>query len=241
MQRQFVPIPAETAFRSGGSSTATFCDGLTRRGTVCESSKGRELSAQREAIVALGARGGNSCEEGEQPSPRTGFAVSQEGQTPAASLNRAQWGTRGESILSLAEASDRPLTDDRQTDKRTAFRILIADDHEAVRRGLRSALTGAGWQVCGEAVDGRDAIKKNAELNPDLIVLDISMPNMSGLEAAREILKSAKRTKILIFTMHESKQIRDEAAAIGVHALAVKSAPLSTLLATIDSLFQRAQ
>ena len=131
--------------------------------------------------------------------------------------------------------------DKRDGDGRTAFRILIADDHEAVRRGLRSALAGAGWRVCGEAVDGRDAIQKTLELKPDLVILDISMPNVGGLEAAREIIKSSKQTKILVFTMHESKQIREETAAIGVHALAVKSAPLSTLLATIDSLFRESQ
>lgn len=106
---------------------------------------------------------------------------------------------------------------------------------------MRAALLGAGWKIIGEAVDGRDAIQKNTELRPDLVILDISMPNIGGLEAAREILKSSKQTKILVFTMHESKQIREETAAIGVHALAVKSAPLSTLLATIDSLFRESQ
>jgi DNA-binding NarL/FixJ family response regulator len=120
--------------------------------------------------------------------------------------------------------------------KKKAFRILIADDHEAVRRGLRAALIGAGWVVCGEATDGRDAIRKTAELKPDLLILDVSMPTLGGLDAAREILKSRNGTKILVFTMHESRQIREETAAIGIHALAVKSAPLSTLLATIDSL-----
>lgn len=121
--------------------------------------------------------------------------------------------------------------------RRVRLRILIADDHEAVRRGLRSALVGAGWQVCGEAVDGHDAVQKTSELKPDLIILDVSMPNVGGLEAAREILKSSPETKILVFTMHESKQIKEETANIGVHGLAVKSAPLSTLLATIDSIF----
>jgi DNA-binding NarL/FixJ family response regulator len=113
---------------------------------------------------------------------------------------------------------------------------LIADDHEAVRRGLRSALLGAGWQVCGEAVDGRDAVQKVGDLQPDLVILDVSMPRLSGLDAAKEILRNPHGTKVLVFTMHESRQIREETAAVGVHALAVKSAPLSTLLATIDSL-----
>lgn len=116
-------------------------------------------------------------------------------------------------------------------------RILIADDHEAVRRGLRSALVGAGWQVCGEAVNGQEAIQMTMELKPDLVILDVSMPNIGGLEAAREIIKSSPQTRILVFTMHESKQIREETANIGVHGMAVKSAPLSTLLATIDSIF----
>lgn len=116
-------------------------------------------------------------------------------------------------------------------------RILIADDHEAVRRGLRSALVGAGWQVVGEAVNGQEAIQKTLELKPDLVILDVSMPNIGGLEAAREIVKSSPQTRILVFTMHESKQIREETANIGVHGMAVKSAPLSTLLATIDSIF----
>jgi DNA-binding NarL/FixJ family response regulator len=112
---------------------------------------------------------------------------------------------------------------------------LIADDHEAVRRGLRSALVGAGWQVCGEAVNGQEAINKVKELLPDVVILDISMPIMGGLEAAPEILKSAPATKIVAFTMHESQQIRTEMARIGVHGIAVKSAPLSNLLATIMS------
>lgn len=143
----------------------------------------------------------------------------------------------GDPASSSASASSRDQVQ-RSDSAKKQFRILIADDHEAVRRGLRSALAGAGWQVCGEALDGREAIQQTKTLKPDLVILDISMPNLSGLDAAREILKSATGTKVLIFTMHESKQIRDETAAIGVHGLAVKSAPLSTLLATIDSLLR---
>lgn len=130
----------------------------------------------------------------------------------------------------------RPTGYQEGDDIKKSFRILIADDHEAVRRGLKAALIGAGWTVCGEAMDGREAIDKAAELKPDLVILDVTMPNLGGLDAAKEILRNGHSSKIIVFTMHESRQIREEMASIGVHALAVKSAPLSTLLATIDSL-----
>lgn len=126
-------------------------------------------------------------------------------------------------------------------DIRKLYRILIADDHEAVRRGLKTALMGAGWVVCGEATDGREAIEKAAELKPDLVILDVTMPSVGGLDAAKEILRSGNGVKVVVFTMHESRQIREETAAIGVHALAVKSAPLSALLTTIDSLLTGTQ
>jgi DNA-binding NarL/FixJ family response regulator len=118
---------------------------------------------------------------------------------------------------------------------KSTYRILIADDHEALRRGLRSALLGAGWQVVGEAADGKQAIEKTSELKPDLVLLDLSMPVMSGHEAAREILRGNPGVKIVVFTMHESQQVRDALSKIGVHALAVKSAPLSLLLDTIQN------
>jgi CheY-like chemotaxis protein len=118
---------------------------------------------------------------------------------------------------------------------KSTYRILIADDHEALRRGLRSALLGAGWQVVGEAADGKQAVDKTAELKPDLVLLDLSMPVMSGHEAAREILRANPSVKIVVFTMHESQQVRDALSKIGVHALAVKSAPLSLLLDTIQN------
>lgn len=120
-----------------------------------------------------------------------------------------------------------------------ALRVLIVDDHEAVRRGLRSAVWGAGWQVCGEATNGREAIAKVRELAPDVVILDVSMPVMGGLEAAPEILKSSPNTKVVAFTMHESQQIRNEMARIGVHGLAIKSAPLSNLLDTIRSVLPK--
>ena len=115
------------------------------------------------------------------------------------------------------------------------LRVLIVDDHEAVRRGLKSAVIGTGWDVCGEATNGKEAIEMARELQPDVVVLDISMPVMGGLEAAPQIRKAAPHAKVVAFTMHESQQIRNEVARIGVHGLAVKSAPLSNLLETVKS------
>lgn len=137
-------------------------------------------------------------------------------------------------LVSEESQNEKP-GDERASAPAPALRVLIADDHEAVRRGLRSAIWGAGWQVCGEATNGREAIAKVRELEPDVVILDVSMPVMGGLEAAPEILKSSPGTKVVAFTMHESQQIRNEMARIGVHGLAIKSAPLSNLLDTIKS------
>ena len=114
-------------------------------------------------------------------------------------------------------------------------RIMIADDHEAIRRGLRAALTAAGWEVCADVMNGKDAVEKAAELKPDLIILDISMPVMGGLDAARLIRRADPSAKIVIFTMHESQQIRDEISRIGAQGYAVKSAPMKQLLDTIKA------
>jgi CheY-like chemotaxis protein len=128
--------------------------------------------------------------------------------------------------------------DDPSPSARKRFKILIADDHEAVRRGLRSAVTSAGWDLCGEAVHGKDAVEKVQALNPDLVILDLSMPVMNGLDAAREIRRTSPKVKIVGFTMHESLQVKEQTAMIGFHALAAKSAPLGNLLATVKSLLE---
>jgi len=77
------------------------------------------------------------------------------------------------------------------------------------------------------------------ELNPDVVILDVSMPVMGGLEAAPEILRTSPKIRVVAFTMHESQQIRNEMAKIGVHGLAVKSAPLANLLDTIESVLPK--
>lgn len=116
-----------------------------------------------------------------------------------------------------------------------AHKILIADDHEAVRRGLSSLLQSAGWRVVGEATNGKEAVEKTEQLRPDLVVLDITMPVMGGFDAAREILKSHPGVKILIFSMHESEQIKNEAARVGAHGYITKSAPLVQLIDGVKS------
>ncbi len=85
------------------------------------------------------------------------------------------------------------------------LRILIADDHEVARQGIRSLLEShPGWEVCGEAKHGRETVELASRMNPDLILLDIGMPNLNGLEAARQILAASPEIAILILTMHDS-------------------------------------
>ena len=90
-------------------------------------------------------------------------------------------------------------------------RILLADDHEIVRHGLRRLLeTQPGWTICGEAGSGLEAVEKTRQLKPDIVILDHSMPELSGAEAARQILKVLPQTEIVILTMHDSEQLLRE-------------------------------
>ena len=89
------------------------------------------------------------------------------------------------------------------------IRILIADDHEIFRRGLRSLLEShPEWEVCGEAVDGQEAVDRVKELNPDVVVLDITMPRLNGLEAAQVIRSEAPQSKMVILSQHEPSLMR---------------------------------
>lgn len=118
-------------------------------------------------------------------------------------------------------------------------RILIADDYEAIRMGLHCLLQHAGWQVCGEVANGREAVEKTKQLRPDLVILDVSMPLMDGLEAAREIRRSAPEVRVLVFTNCESEQDQREAARAGAHGFARKSAPPSELLDNIRAVLSK--
>lgn len=96
-------------------------------------------------------------------------------------------------------------------------KILIVDDSPAIRRFIRSAIEReADWVVCGEAENGKIAVALVGELRPQLVILDLSMPVMNGLDAAREILKIAPGMQMIMFTMHGLDGIREEAERVGI-------------------------
>jgi DNA-binding NarL/FixJ family response regulator len=118
-------------------------------------------------------------------------------------------------------------------------RILIADDHELVRRGVRTVLEGqAGWVVCGEASTGREAVAKALDLRPDIVILDISMPELNGLEATRQI-RRAVPAKVLILSVHESEQLVTEVLNAGAHGYVLKADAGRTLVEAIRTVVRR--
>jgi DNA-binding NarL/FixJ family response regulator len=118
-------------------------------------------------------------------------------------------------------------------------RILLADDHEIVRHGLRRLLeTQPGWKICGEAGSGREALEKTLQLKPDIVILDHSMPELSGAEAARQILKSLPLAEIVILTMHDSEQLLREVLDAGVHGYVLKSDAMCDMVAAVNALLE---
>jgi DNA-binding NarL/FixJ family response regulator len=117
------------------------------------------------------------------------------------------------------------------------LRILIADDHEVARRGIRSLLEShPGWEVCAEAKDGRDAVELATSMKPDLVLLDIGMPNLNGLEAARQILTTSPNVAILILTMHDSDSVIREVLRAGARGFLLKSDAGRDLVAAVEAL-----
>jgi DNA-binding NarL/FixJ family response regulator len=120
---------------------------------------------------------------------------------------------------------------------RKPVRILIADDHDVVREGLRALLgSNPDWLVCGEAVTGREAIDLVRAQQPDIVVLDVSMPDLNGIEAARQIRRIAPRTEVLILTMHDSERLFGEALDIGVCGYVLKADAGRELVAAVAAL-----
>ncbi len=119
------------------------------------------------------------------------------------------------------------------------LRILIADDHAVVRAGLRALLESHdGWQVCAEALDGRDAVEKAAKQKPDIAILDIGMPLLNGVEAARQIRKASQDTEILILTMHQSDDLVQQVVEAGARGYILKDEADRVLLAAVGALRQ---
>jgi DNA-binding NarL/FixJ family response regulator len=118
-----------------------------------------------------------------------------------------------------------------------SLRIFVADDHEVVRRGLCALLQAQpDWEVCGEAADGREALDKVQKLKPDVVILDIGMPSLNGLEATRQILKINPQTRILILTLHDSDQVVREVLNAGARGFLLKSDAARDLVAAVDAL-----
>jgi len=115
-------------------------------------------------------------------------------------------------------------------------RIIIADDHDVVRRGLRQLLESQpGWEVCGEARDGRAAVELAGRLMPDVAVLDISMPELNGLEATRKIRAVSPGTEVLVFTMHDAEDLVREVFAAGARGYLLKSDAARSVVAAVEA------
>jgi DNA-binding NarL/FixJ family response regulator len=121
--------------------------------------------------------------------------------------------------------------------KMGALRIMIADDHDLVRRGLKTLLEShPGWKVCGEAHSGRETVTMAEELRPDIAIIDISMPELNGIEAARKIKKLSPNTEMLILSMHHTDQLVREIIEIGVKGYIIKSDSDRSLVAAVEAL-----
>jgi DNA-binding NarL/FixJ family response regulator len=123
------------------------------------------------------------------------------------------------------------------TTSSTPLRILIADDHDVMRQGTRAVIEREpGWEVCGTASTGREAVSKAAELEPDIVIMDMTMPELNGLDAALQIKRRLPHTEILIFTGHASEQLIREVFDAGVKSFINKAEAHTFLVDAIKSL-----
>src|ERR1700749_1547392 len=117
------------------------------------------------------------------------------------------------------------------------LRILLADDHEIVRRGLRALLEKhEGWEVCGEASDGREAVEKALQLNPDVVIVDIGMPHLNGLDTTRQLLQHDPHFKVIVLTITDAEQVIREALDAGARGFVLKSDAARDLVSAVEAL-----
>jgi DNA-binding NarL/FixJ family response regulator len=119
----------------------------------------------------------------------------------------------------------------------TRLRILIADDHELVRRGLKALLSARlDWTICAEAVSGREAVTLAAQHQPDIVIMDISMPGLNGLEATRRIHKALPKTQVLVLSLHYSDQLVRDVVEAGARGYLLKSDATRDILKAVEAL-----
>lgn len=119
------------------------------------------------------------------------------------------------------------------------YKVLLADDHQIVRQGLRMAVEAMdGWCVCGEASDGREAVKLAEQLQPNVAVLDMSMPGLNGLDATRQIKKLCPNTEVLIFTGHETEELVHQVFEAGARSYIIKTDGMDHFTAALQSLIK---
>jgi DNA-binding NarL/FixJ family response regulator len=120
------------------------------------------------------------------------------------------------------------------------IRVLLADDHDLMRQGIRSLLeSNTNFKVCGEAKNGQEAVDKAIKYRPDVAVLDVSMPEISGLEAARQIRKKLPDTQVLMFTVYDTNELVREVLDAGAHGYILKTDAPTQLIAAVEAIAQQ--
>ena len=141
----------------------------------------------------------------------------------------------GSRLLCIVRVND--VESGHSTGEVMKLRILVADDHDIIRRGLKQLLTAhPGWDVCAEAKTGREAVALAEQFKPEVVVMDISMPDLNGLEAARRIKKVLPRTEIVILTLHFSDQLVRAIVEAGVRAYSMKADADKDLVTAVEAL-----
>jgi DNA-binding NarL/FixJ family response regulator len=119
-------------------------------------------------------------------------------------------------------------------------RILLADDHDIVRRGLKALLQErVGWEISGEAISGREAVELARELQPDIAIVDLMMPELNGLETTRQIRKVSERTQVLIFTMHHTEALVHDVLEAGARGYLLKMDAEREIVAAVETILRR--